>query len=414
MRCTTRTQRVLLCRVFLLGIALVSVYLVGKSLTGIMISDCWQRTKNTFEENGVLIPIGVEVSDTQEGKSGQPKEQLQRQRQRMEGRQSQAERYCQHTGTKDGETDEQHSPTSCPLVSLTHPSMFCSIGKIGSTFWSRFYKVLDRNASSLLDSPFTVPVKVADEERCQSADNIGSLTASRRHVVKSMFVRDPFSRLFSAYVDKLLAPNPTFWTTWGIPAMLLEGSLEAKDVTCGHAVTFQQFVRLVNNRLHREDPHVISSVRMCDPCKMNYDVIGKMETFSEDLRYLTSVLNVTFDPRLSLATESKVDAILDSVESPFEWREDITKCISTQEMGRRIWRKLQIRGIISISRLSVGRRGPFHSVQHRLQQSGSGGRHQVHGQGPAGAAEKTSLHGGLSHSLHGRHPRLLAALRRRL
>ncbi|XP_025080215.1 carbohydrate sulfotransferase 12-like [Pomacea canaliculata] len=265
----------------------------------------------------------------------------------MEGRQSQAERYCQHTGTKDGETDEQHSPKSCPLVSLTHPSIFCSVPSIGSTFWSRFYKVLDRNVSSLLDSPFTVPAKVANRERCQSARKFGSLRENGRYIMKSTFVRDPFSRLFSAYVDKLLAPNPTFWTTWGIPAMLLEGGLEAKDVTCGHAVTFQQFVRLVNNRLHREDPHVISVVRTCHPCEISYDVIGKMETFSEDLRYLTSVLNVTFDPRLSLATESKVDAILDSVESPFEWREDITKCISTQEMGRRIWRKLQIRGIIS-------------------------------------------------------------------
>ncbi|KAL8595979.1 hypothetical protein ACOMHN_018291 [Nucella lapillus] len=31
---------------------------------------------------------------------------------------------------------------------------------------------------------------------------------------RNIFVRNPYSRMFSAYVDKVFAPNPTFWKLW--------------------------------------------------------------------------------------------------------------------------------------------------------------------------------------------------------
>ncbi|GFO22691.1 carbohydrate sulfotransferase [Plakobranchus ocellatus] len=61
-----------------------------------------------------------------------------------------------------------------------------------------------------------------------------------------LFVRDPFSRLFSDYVDKLLAPNPEFWDTWGLFALQKHRSDPSeKSQRCEHDVTFAKFLKFV-------------------------------------------------------------------------------------------------------------------------------------------------------------------------
>ncbi|WAR02914.1 hypothetical protein MAR_009472, partial [Mya arenaria] len=47
------------------------------------------------------------------------------------------------------------------------------------------------------------------------------------------------------------------------------------------------------------------------------------------------------------------DAIQDSVSGPYEWRKDIVKCMSWPDALRRIWRKLQIRGVIGTKGFSL-------------------------------------------------------------
>ena len=232
---------------------------------------------------------------------------------------------------------------ACPLLSKRPlPSKFCAIAKIGSTFFARFYKVLRDATSDELDSPYKVSLKVVDGFRCYKNANISAETGKS---VTAIFVREPFSRVFSAYVDKLISPNPIFWEKWGKPAMKLDG-LTTEQARCGQGVTFRQFLRFVNERIHKNDPHVIPMTKACDPCD-DYDVIGNMETFPGDMKYLMALLNVSFKRDVELSREAKLDAIFDSIQGPFEWMKNVKPCISTPEMGRRIWRKLQIRGLIS-------------------------------------------------------------------
>ncbi|KAL8600674.1 hypothetical protein ACOMHN_006740 [Nucella lapillus] len=133
---------------------------------------------------------------------------------------------------------------------------------------------------------------------------------------------------------------------WGKHSMNMDNAKE-KSLPCGQSVTFRQFFRFVLKSLHHRNNHVIPMTETCDPCHEPYDVIGNMETFSDDLNYMMSLLGVRFQPDVHLSRETKLDAIFDSIQGPFGWKKKIKACVSTQEMGRRIWRKLQVRGLIS-------------------------------------------------------------------
>ena len=102
------------------------------------------------------------------------------------------------------------------------------------------------------------------------------------------------------------------------------------------------------NKLKR-DTHFVPSYDQCKPCDYHYDVIGKMETFSADASLVLAQLghNVSQSTLEDWSRAREYDAIEDSVTSPYSWRREVTKCMTWEEANQRIWRKLQIRGILN-------------------------------------------------------------------
>ena len=101
------------------------------------------------------------------------------------------------------------------------------------------------------------------------------------------------------------------------------------------------------NKLYR-DRHFIPSYDQCKPCTYQYDIFGKMETFAADTSLVVAQLghNLSQSTLDSWSRESELDAIVDSIRSPYGWRMYIMKCMSWEEANQRIWRKLQIRGLL--------------------------------------------------------------------
>ncbi|CAL1530584.1 unnamed protein product [Lymnaea stagnalis] len=264
------------------------------------------------------------------------------------------------------------------FVSTERRVVYCPVEKTASTFFRRFMYQLDH--TDPMRSPFEVPVKMiyGCGPLLTSIENLSkTLNAQRRRrkekpmkqaeptVVddiqkflsnskKFVFVRDPYARLFSVYIDKLQAPNPTFWEKWGIPTVKKFRKRPSEiALKCGHDVTFSEFLKFTlgsETNLDKMDPHVRPVFRLCEPCSADYDVIGHMETFKRDALYLSSLLNVSetqigFD---NMAEDSAKDAIEDSVTDAFTvWEPRVSKCITKFESAKRIWKKLQIRGFIS-------------------------------------------------------------------
>lgn len=95
---------------------------------------------------------------------------------------------------------------------------------------------------------------------------------------KALFVRHPFERLVSAYVDKALRPRSevswfyaTFWDK--IPGVKAEQ----------RSPTFAEFVNLLLSMPVRSwDSHWLPYYRLCQPCLLDYAFVGKLETASRD------------------------------------------------------------------------------------------------------------------------------------
>ena len=175
---------------------------------------------------------------------------------------------------------------------------------------------------------------------------------------KFLVVRDPFSRLFSAFVDKLVPPNPYYWKAFGSKAITaFRKNANTRSKLYGHDVTFPEFVKYVTacEKTKRNlDAHFISTFSSCKPCESNYNYIGKMETFKTDALFILN--KVGMNSTVEFLSEGNTfkdlttdDAITDSIYSPFSWRTNILKVISWDRALRRIWLKLQMRGIIAHS-----------------------------------------------------------------
>ncbi|RUS69011.1 hypothetical protein EGW08_023227 [Elysia chlorotica] len=205
-----------------------------------------------------------------------------------------------------------------------------------------------------LASPFTIPIAEAGRDRCDSLNTLDSPDQKLTFLQNSelvVFGRDPYRRIFSAWVDKLYSPNPFYWIMWGRWAAPSRSSRK-----CDPNITFSQFVRLVvrPKGLHYADVHLRPVSRECRMCDVQYTLVGKIESTTEDLEVLASRINVSMaflrDPGYREA--SAVDTVLDAVEGAFSWRGNIQNCgVSLDRMGRSIWRKLQIRGVFDYMQL---------------------------------------------------------------
>lgn len=94
------------------------------------------------------------------------------------------------------------------------------------------------------------------------------------------FVRHPFTRLVSAYQEKILDRS------WYVEDLL---KLHSNTEVINGVPTFSQFVEYVLD----QDPdkvklnvHIEVMWQRCNVCQVNYDFIGKMETYDQDMNLL--------------------------------------------------------------------------------------------------------------------------------
>lgn len=215
-------------------------------------------------------------------------------------------------------------------------AFYCPIEKCGSTTWKN---ILNRIREEL--QPLTKqgpPLVNPDPSR---------LSGFRGFV----FVRDPYSRLLSAYVDKFFSPNPMYWNRVGryIVSTFRRGDRPSRrSLRCGHDVTFPEFVRYVlhsqRTGRHRE-PHFIPAHDHCGFCRYNYSYVGHLETLAQDLPF---VLRALGSP-VGYGQDFGADTIRANLRRLFMRAEDFTRrqCMSLGEGLRRLWKRWHARGLIS-------------------------------------------------------------------
>ncbi|XP_067665676.1 carbohydrate sulfotransferase 11-like [Haliotis asinina] len=270
-------------------------------------------------------------------------------------RQEQIRRVCESRNT---------SSSSLSMTTFLHRSWFaeeykllyCLVPKVGCTFWKRTLQVLRRQAIGL-KTPFKLLYEQCSSGRRVAIKNImeavvegSNLThiISERYV-KFMFTRDPFERLFSAYIDKFLTPNLSFWNLGKIIVYEMHRA-PLKKYWYGHDVTFSEFIEYVLTTEDKYlDNHFKPISRICDVCNVKYNVIGKLETFKTDVFHIVSMVNASdWLVFKDFKQEATIDTILDISGKAFQYREDLERYMPFQDILRRVWRRFKIANILDL------------------------------------------------------------------
>ncbi|XP_060593045.1 carbohydrate sulfotransferase 10-like [Ruditapes philippinarum] len=256
--------------------------------------------------------------------------------------------------------------------------LYCPMEKIGTTFWRRVFHMLVASDRAKYKQPYDVPIHIALGQAKRFTQTISSAKSGNlltQSAFSFLFVRNPYSRLLSAFIDKLVPPNPTFWKGFGLRAIAQYRPKDAKVPNAGkssthggHDVTFAEFVKFVVNAEKTGkgiDPHIVSINKGCKPCTYNYKFIGRMESFKDDAFFIMQKLDMNRTITImetSFSDYTLDDAITDSIRSPFQWKKEIVKYISWEKALHRIWLKLQMRGIVQTNiNLNIAK-GHFDSV----------------------------------------------------
>ncbi|XP_067685965.1 carbohydrate sulfotransferase 11-like [Haliotis asinina] len=223
---------------------------------------------------------------------------------------------------------------------------YCYIPKCGCTFWKRVIRFLNRDyVGRNVTSPFHI--RRLDVHRDQHY-NSGTFMSFNvyRHISKRfnsfMFVREPYARLWSAYVDKFYLPD--FWSNF--QANIRARRHPSKASKCVSDVTFQEFVNL---SLETQEPHWDPMHQVCDPCTFQPSTVGRVESFVSDSQYILHRANLSWvmegynhhahvQEELTTLINYNIDLL---AVKPYTW-----KCISKVELFLRLWKAFQINGYL--------------------------------------------------------------------
>ena len=228
---------------------------------------------------------------------------------------------------------------------------YCPVEKVATTFWRRVMYLLQLPSRGF-KHPYQVPINSALSLKHEKHNPNNSYDDWFRF----MFVRNPYERTLSAYIDKIFVPNPMFWERFGKPSIsMFRNNATKKSLKCNHDTSFSEFVQFVvwaETKKEKQDSHFSSPSQLCRPCEFNFTFIGKMENAREDFPFVLRHFGLDSSVETMGANFQNLaadDAIVDSIMSPFSWRSKILTCMDWDEALMRIWRKLQIRGIIGMS-----------------------------------------------------------------
>ena len=168
--------------------------------------------------------------------------------------------------------------------------MDTSFFQVACTNWKRIMMILTGSAGDRKKNP--MDIQASDSHMRTGFKTLDQYSDEEiinrvRQYFKFMFVRHPFERLLSAYKNKFSERYSVYFQKKFGRKIIRRYRQEAKaeSLVYGNDVTFREFVTYVlDPRTHVEglNEHWRQYYKLCHPCHLNYDVIGKYETLYSD------------------------------------------------------------------------------------------------------------------------------------
>uniref|UniRef100_H9GEG3 Carbohydrate sulfotransferase n=1 Tax=Anolis carolinensis TaxID=28377 RepID=H9GEG3_ANOCA len=210
------------------------------------------------------------------------------------------------------------------IVDDRHGVIYCYVPKVACTNWKRVMIVL---SESLMDQgvPYADPLDIPREHVHNTSTHFTFNKFWRRYgkfsrhlmkiklkkYTKFLFVRDPFVRLISAFRSKFELENEEFYRRFAVPMLKLYSNLTSLPTSVSEA--FEAGLRVY---------------RLCHPCQIEYDFVGKLETLDEDAAQLLQLLKVDHLLRFPPSYRNRTASSWEEdwfAKIPVAWRQQLYK-----------------------------------------------------------------------------------------
>ncbi|EDM07636.1 rCG54611 [Rattus norvegicus] len=186
------------------------------------------------------------------------------------------------------------------FVEDRHRVLYCEVPKAGCSNWKRVLMVLAGLASSTADIQHNTVHYGSALKRLDTFDRQGIVHRLSTYT-KMLFVREPFERLVSAFRDKFEHPNSYYHPVFGKAILArYRANASREALRTGSGVQFPEFVQYLLD-VHRPvgmDIHWDHVSRLCSPCLIDYDFVGKFESMEDDANFFLRLIhapgNLTF------------------------------------------------------------------------------------------------------------------------
>ncbi|XP_032223130.1 carbohydrate sulfotransferase 14 isoform X2 [Nematostella vectensis] len=175
------------------------------------------------------------------------------------------------------------------IVDDEHKLLFCFIPKAGCANWKRVFRVLDGRDKNVNH------IAKFDHKDFKFLEDLPPRAIQRRldTYFKFVFVREPLSRLLSAYKNKL--QNSTAIPGNGFVKRYVNEMTKhrRKHNSEKLSITLSDFfLHISKTKAAKLNDHWMPFKDLCQPCAMNYDFVGSLENIEQDSQKVFRLLNI--------------------------------------------------------------------------------------------------------------------------
>ena len=224
----------------------------------------------------------------------------------------------------------------------------CKVPKVGCSFWTQLLAIL-KNGANASDEVFGMKRSAVHAKLGGTVDV--SFEGDTRHNSPTVLVsRNPYSRLFSAFIDKMFLPLKP---GTAVDIIRRQRDVPNTNVSCANDITFQEFLKDIIDSAEKGkslNRHWAPIFSLCFPCEVNGLALVKLETYSADVEYILKKVGVAkeeFEVIYAALHNHRIETTIPGIVATVAGRgNSVKQCMDKIEVARRIWVSFQIQGYI--------------------------------------------------------------------